>query len=131
MLKREGKDLVVKHNIYISMKKKAILFEIISNDDENLSFVYFKFNDGYFITCRNLVEDNVIYFEMNDQSNCIYSNDCKYTIENDYLILHFSESISNELECENILQIDYEMSEQEKELLQCCLEEIFSVSDVG
>lgn len=113
------------------MKKKAILFEIISNDDENLSFVYFKFNDGYFITCRNLVEDNVIYFEMNDQSNCIYSNDCKYTIENDYLILHFSESISNELECENILQIDYEMSEQEKELLQCCLEEIFSVSDVG
>ena len=109
------------------MKKRAILYELISNDDENLSSVYFKFDDGYFIICRNLVEDDTIYFEMNDQSNCIYSNDCKYIIEKDHLILNFSEIISNKLKCETTLQIDYEMLEQERKLLQDCLEEIFSL----
>ena len=90
-----------------------------------MSSVYFEFSDGYFITCRNIEEDDIIYFEMNDQSNCIYSNDCKYAIENNLLVLYFSESISSKLECETILRIGYEMSEQEKEHLQCCLEEIF------
>ena len=107
------------------MEKKAISFELISNDGENLSSVYFEFNDGYFIICRNLEKDDTIYFEMNDQCNSGYSNDCKYIIENSFLILYFSENISSELKCETTLRISYEMSEQEKEHLQCCLEEIF------
>ena len=108
------------------MEKECISFELTPNDDEGLSSVYFEFSDGYFACCRNTYEDDEIYYELNDQANSIYSNDCQYCIENNYIRFDFTEVISKELKCDTALTIHYKMSEQEKELLNKCLTEIFS-----
>jgi len=111
------------------MKKECISFELTLNNDECLTSVFFEFNDGYFACCRNIIEDDEIFYEMNDQANSSYSNDCQYCIDNDIIRFDFTESVSNELKCDTVLEIQYEMSEQEKELLNKCLSEIFSCID--
>ena len=57
------------------MEKECISFELTLNDDEYLTSVFFEFSDGYFACCRNILEDDIIYYEMNDQANSSYSND--------------------------------------------------------
>ncbi len=108
------------------MEKECTSFELTLNDDEYLASVFFEFSDGYFACCRNILEDDIIYYEMNDQANSIYSNDCQYCIDNNSIRFNFTELVSNELKCDAVLIIRYKMSEQEKELLSKCLTEIFS-----
>lgn len=108
------------------MEKECISFELTLNNDECLSSVFFEFSDGYFACCRNMLEDDEVYYEMNDQANSIYSNDCHYCVENDSIRFDFTEIISHELKCDRVLIINYAMDKQERELLNKCLSEIFS-----
>lgn len=108
------------------MEKECTSFELTLNDNEYLTSVFFEFSDGYFACCRNILEDDIIYYEMNDQANSSYSNDCQYCIDNNSIRFDFTELVSNELKCDTVLTIRYKMSEQEKELLNKCLTEIFS-----
>lgn len=101
-------------------------FELTQNDEECSSSVLFEFSDGYFACCRNILEDDIIYYEMNDQANSSYSNDCEYCIGNHSIRFDFTELVSNELKCDTVLTIHYKMSELEKDTLNKCLTEIFS-----
>lgn len=108
-------------------EKIAASYYLAPDDDENIASVYFKFDDGYFTLARNLVDDETIYWEMDDQSKSTYSNDCKYEVKNNRIILNFSKEIAQELGCDTQLVIKYDMPEDDKILLQVCLDEIFDV----
>ena len=77
------------------------------SDDEGLSYIYFDLgNFHYFTLTFNQDEDDKIYFEFNEQTFSIESNNVTYDLKGNILSFDFGEDIQKSLKIEKHIDIE-------------------------
>lgn len=90
-------------------KPIEILFS--ESDDEGLSYIYFDLGDFHYFTLTfNKNEDDEIYFEFNDQTLSIESNNVAYNLTDHVLSFDFGEDIQKSLKIKKHIEIDIDKS---------------------
>ena len=97
------------------------------SDDEGLASIYFEYDRFKYLTLSySPYEDNSIYFEKDEQTTGINSNDAEYELGRNYLKLKVGDEISKSMETENNIYIEFQINDADYYRLGKSLQRIFS-----